>query len=31
MQYSEAREKKVFATRCSRLVRDAAEILEGIL
>ncbi|HMA05277.1 MAG TPA: C-GCAxxG-C-C family protein [Methanomicrobiales archaeon] len=30
-RYAEAREKKVFATRCSRLVRDAAEILEGIL
>ena len=30
-QYAEAREKKVFATRCSKLVKDAAEILEGIL
>jgi C_GCAxxG_C_C family probable redox protein len=30
-QFSEAREKKVFATRCSKLVRDAGEILEGIL
>jgi C_GCAxxG_C_C family probable redox protein len=30
-QFAEAREKKVFATRCSNLVRDAGEILEGIL
>jgi C_GCAxxG_C_C family probable redox protein len=30
-QYREAREKRVFATRCSSLVRDAGEILEGIL
>jgi C_GCAxxG_C_C family probable redox protein len=30
-QYAEAREKKVFATRCSGLVRDAGEILDGIL
>jgi C_GCAxxG_C_C family probable redox protein len=30
-QYAEAREKKVFATKCSKLVRDAGEILEGIL
>ena len=30
-QYAEAREKKVFATRCSKLVRDAGEILEKIL
>jgi C_GCAxxG_C_C family probable redox protein len=30
-QFAEAREKKVFATRCSKLVRDAGEILEGIL
>lgn len=30
-QYDEAREKKVFATRCSKLVRDAGEILEGLL
>jgi C_GCAxxG_C_C family probable redox protein len=30
-QFAEAREKKVFATRCSGLVRDAGEILEGLL
>ncbi|HVP25733.1 MAG TPA: C-GCAxxG-C-C family protein [Methanomicrobiales archaeon] len=30
-QFAEAREKKVFATRCSKLVEDAAEILEGLL
>ena len=30
-QFAEAREKKVFATRCSKLVRDAGEILEGLL
>ena len=30
-QFAEAREKKVFATRCSKLVRDAGEILEEIL
>jgi C_GCAxxG_C_C family probable redox protein len=30
-QFAEAREKKVFATRCSKLVRDAGVILEGIL
>ncbi|MGA2934278.1 MAG: C-GCAxxG-C-C family protein [Methanomicrobiales archaeon] len=30
-QFAEAREKKVFATRCSKLVRDAGEILEELL
>jgi C_GCAxxG_C_C family probable redox protein len=30
-QFAEAREKKVFATRCSKLVRDAGEILEEFL
>jgi len=30
-QFAEAREKKVFATRCPGLVRDAGEILEGLL
>ena len=30
-QYREAREQKVFATRCPKLVRDAGEILEGLL
>jgi C_GCAxxG_C_C family probable redox protein len=30
-QYQEAREQKVFATRCPKLVRDAGEILERIL
>ena len=30
-QYREAREQKVFATRCSKLVRDAGEILEDLL
>jgi C_GCAxxG_C_C family probable redox protein len=30
-EFAEAREKKLFATRCSKLVRDAGEILEGIL
>jgi C_GCAxxG_C_C family probable redox protein len=30
-QFAEAREKKVFSTRCSKLVRDAGEILEGLL
>jgi C_GCAxxG_C_C family probable redox protein len=30
-EFALAREKKVFATRCSRLVRDAGEILERIL
>ena len=30
-QFAEAREKKVFATRCSKLVRDAGEILEDLL
>ena len=30
-QFALAREKKVFATRCAGLVRDAGEILEGIL
>ena len=30
-QFAEAREKKVFATRCSKLVKDAGEILERIL
>ena len=30
-QFAEAREKKVFATRCSKIVRDAGEILDGIL
>ena len=30
-QYAEAREKKVFATTCSKLVRDAGEILDGLL
>jgi len=30
-QYARAREKKVFATRCAKLVRDAGEILERIL
>jgi C_GCAxxG_C_C family probable redox protein len=29
-QFAEAREKKVFATRCSKLVREAGEILEGL-
>jgi hypothetical protein len=30
-QYREAKEQKVFATRCPKLVRDAGEILEKIL
>ncbi len=30
-QFAEARERKVFATRCSKIVRDAAEILDGLL
>jgi C_GCAxxG_C_C family probable redox protein len=30
-QFAEAKEKKVFATRCSKLVRDAGEILEDLL
>ena len=30
-QYAEAREQKVFANRCVKLVREAGEILEGIL
>ena len=30
-QFAEAKEKKVFATRCSKLVRDAGEILEEFL
>jgi C_GCAxxG_C_C family probable redox protein len=30
-QYAEAREKKVFATRCPKLLKDAGEILERIL
>ena len=30
-QFAEAREKKVFATRCSKIVQDAGEILEGLL
>jgi C_GCAxxG_C_C family probable redox protein len=30
-QFAEARGKKVFATRCSKLVNDAGEILEGLL
>ena len=30
-QFAEARERKVFATRCSKFVRDAGEILEGLL
>jgi C_GCAxxG_C_C family probable redox protein len=30
-QYAEAREKKVFATRCPKLLKDAAEILERLL
>jgi len=30
-QFAEAREKKVFATRCSKLVKDAGEILDELL
>jgi hypothetical protein len=30
-QFAEAKEKKVFATRCSKLIRDAGEILEELL
>jgi C_GCAxxG_C_C family probable redox protein len=30
-QYREAKEQKAFATRCPKLVRDAAEILERML
>ena len=30
-QFTEAREKKLFATRCPTLVRDAGEILDGLL
>jgi C_GCAxxG_C_C family probable redox protein len=30
-QFAEARKNKVFATRCSKLVRDAGEVLEGLL
>lgn len=30
-QYREAKDAKVFATRCPKLVRDAAEILERML
>ena len=30
-QFAEAKEKKAFATRCSKIVRDAGEILEELL
>jgi C_GCAxxG_C_C family probable redox protein len=30
-QFAEAREKKLFATRCPKLVKDAGEILDGLL
>ena len=30
-QFAEAKEKKAFATRCSKLVRDAGEILEEFI
>jgi C_GCAxxG_C_C family probable redox protein len=30
-QFAEAKEKKVFATRCSKLIKDAGEILEELL